>query len=220
MIKGSIATNEATLLDTQRFPPTWFTRMEESDDALFYARPRKVVHLDDDAIAALRDFYSRHLEGGWQLLDLMSSWRSHLPKLMRLSTVGLGMNAEEMYDNPQLDDYVVHDLNRTATLPFADQQFDAALCAVSVQYLTQPVQLFAEVGRVLKRGAPFIVSISNRTFPTKVVSVWRASNDQQHIQLVAGYFQASGRFDTIQAEDHSPHPYQGDPLFIIWGYAR
>ncbi|MDQ4076054.1 MAG: class I SAM-dependent methyltransferase [Chloroflexota bacterium] len=203
----------------ERFPEQWFRRMEESPDEEFYRIPRKVVHLDDDAIAALRDFYDAHLQDGWNILDLMSSWRSHLPKMKRLSVTGLGMNEEEMYENPRLDDYIIHDLNRNPTLPFKDNQFDAALCAVSVQYLTQPVEVFRDVARVLKPGAPFFVSISNRCFPTKAVAVWRASNDQQHIQLVAGYFQASGCFDDIQAEDHSPDPYVSDPLFIIWGYA-
>jgi SAM-dependent methyltransferase len=207
-------------MQTERFPRQWFQRMEEGADEEFYKLPRKVVHLDDDAIAALRDFYAAHLQDGWQVLDLMSSWRSHLPKLKRLSVVGLGMNAEEMDENPQLDRHVLHNLNADPTLPFEDNSFDAALCAVSVQYLTRPIEVFHEVGRVLRPGGPFIVSISNRCFPTKAVAVWNGSNDQQHIQLVAGYFQASGAFEEIQAEDHSPEPYVSDPLFIIWGHAR
>ena len=203
----------------ERFPPSWFRRMEEGPDEEFYRQPRKVVHLDDDAIAALRDFYRAHLPEGGALLDLMSSWRSHLPKERAYTVTGLGMNAAEMDDNPQLARYVVHDLNREPTLPFPTASFDAALCAVSVQYLTQPIAVFREVARVLKVGAPFFISISNRCFPTKAVAVWQGSNDQQHVQLVAGYFQASGAFHDIQAEDHSPTPYAGDPLFLIWGHS-
>lgn len=200
------------------FPDAWFRRLEESDDEAFYRLPRKVVHLDDDAIAALRDFYRQHLQDRWQVLDLMSSWRSHLPKQKTLEVTGLGMNAEEMDDNPQLARYVIHNLNTTPQLPFGDESFDAALCTVSVQYLTQPIAVFRDVARVLRPGAPFFVAISSRCFPTKAVAVWRGANDQQHIQLVAGYLQASGAFSDIQAEDHSPTPYQGDPLFLIWGY--
>ncbi|MBA3533939.1 MAG: methyltransferase domain-containing protein [Ardenticatenales bacterium] len=206
-------------MGTDRFPPQWFQRMEEGPDEEFYKIPRKSLYLDDNAIAALRDFYDNHLQDGWKVLDLMSSWRSHLPKLKRLSVTGLGMNTEELYENPQLDESVVHNLNQTPTLPFSDALFDAALCAVSVQYLTQPIDVFREVGRVLKPGAPFLVSISNQSFPTKEVAVWKGSNDQQHIQLVAGYFQASEIFEDIQAEDHSPEPYVSDPLFLIWGYS-
>jgi hypothetical protein len=207
-------------MTAKHFPKNWFDRLEESPDEQFYTLPRKVVHLDDSAIAALRGFYDRHLRDGWTVLDLMSSWRSHLPKMKALHSVGLGMNVEEMYDNPQLDDFVIHDLNASTILPFEESQFDAALCAVSVQYLIRPVEVFQEVARVLKPGGPFVVSISNRCFPTKAVAIWRSSNDQQHIQLVASYFQASGAFEDVQAEDHSPEPYVSDPLFIVWGYAR
>lgn len=203
----------------QPFPFSWFQRLDDSADEAFYRLPRKVVHLNDDAIGALRDFYDSHLEDNWQVLELCSSWRSHLPKLKTLSVTGLGMNEEEMYENPQLDDYYVHNLNREPTLPFDDHQFDAVLCAVSIQYLTQPLAVFREVARVLVPGGPFFVSISNRCFPTKAISIWRQSNDQQHIQLAAAYFQAIGAFTNIQAEDHSPHPYESDPLFLVWGYA-
>lgn len=205
---------------SKRFPRYWFTRLEEGADEVFYQIPRKVVHLDVDAIAALRDFYDEHLENGWDVLDLMSSWRSHLPKLKSLQVTALGMNSEEMYDNPHLDDFVVHNLNVSSTLPFEDNSFDAVLCAVSVQYLTHPIEVFRDVARILRPGGLFIVSVSNRCFPTKVVRVWRETNDQKHIQLVAGYLQASEMFIDIQAEDHSPDPYVSDPLFIIWGYAQ
>jgi SAM-dependent methyltransferase len=203
-----------------RFPPHWFQRMEEGPDEEFYKLPRKTTYLDDNGIAALRDFYDEHLRDGWKVLDLMSGWRSYLPKLKRLSVTGLGMNEEELYENPQLDEYLLHNLNENPILPFPENSFDAALCALGVQYLIHPIELFRDVGRVLKPGAPFFVSISNHTFPTKEIAVWKGSNDQQHIQLVAGYFQASEAFKEIQAEDHSPEPYVSDPLFLIWGYAR
>jgi SAM-dependent methyltransferase len=207
-------------MSEEPLPPAWFRRMEEGPDEEFYRLPRKVVHLDDDAIAALREFYDTHLQDGWRVLDLMSSWRSHLPKMKRLTVTGLGMNEAEMYDNLQLDSFIVHNLNLDPALPFEDNTFDAALCAVSVQYLVRPVEVFREVKRVLKPGGPFIVSISNRCFPTKAVAAWRGSNDQQHIQLVARYFYSSDSFEDVQAEDHSPEAYVSDPLFILWGHAR
>ena len=128
-------------------PPHPFTRADPSDDALFYAEERKVVHLEPGAIEALRSFYGRLLLPGDAVLDLMSSWRSHLPAGLGRVT-GLGLNAAEMADNPQLDEYVIHDLNRTSRLPFADASFDAVVCAVSVQYLVRPWDVFAdEIGR-------------------------------------------------------------------------
>jgi hypothetical protein len=94
------------------FPAGFFRREDESSDDAFYDWPRNVVHIDDGAIAALGRFYAELLPTRGVLLDLMSSWRTHLPETLasnpELSVVGLGMNAEEMADNPQLDRYLVH----------------------------------------------------------------------------------------------------------------
>jgi len=150
------------------FTPEMFQRMDESDDPLFYAFPRKVVHIDEPAIAAVGQFLAATFAPHGVLLDLMSSWRSHLPPgFVKQRLVGLGLNAEEMADNPDLDEYVVHDLNADPRLPFAADYFDGAVVTVSIQYLTQPLAVFAEVRRVLKPGGPFVVLFSNRMFPTK-----------------------------------------------------
>jgi SAM-dependent methyltransferase len=153
------------------------------------------------------------------LLDLMSSWRSHLPPTLGPREVtGLGMNAEEMGDNPQLTKSVVHDLNRDPRLPFGDGEFDGAACAVSVQYLTHPVLVFREVRRVLRPGAPFVVSFSNRCFFTKAVAVWVGTSDAQHRMLVRSYFEAAGGWGDVRDEDRSPDG-NGDPLYAVWGRA-
>lgn len=199
------------------YPARFFERDDPSDDAQFYDWPRKVVHIDEGAIAALRMIYAEVLPRSGRLLDLMSAWRSHLPgDLAREAReiVGLGMNAEEMADNPQLHRYVVQDINRTPVLPFADASFDAAMCAVSVQYLTRPIEVFGEVARVLMPGAPFVVSFSNRCFPTKAVSVWHAGTDQQHVALVRDYFERSARWSPAQTRANVPHG--SDPLFAVW----
>jgi ubiquinone/menaquinone biosynthesis C-methylase UbiE len=128
--------------------------------------------------------------------------------------VGLGLNAEEMADNPQLTRHVVHDLNREPRLPFGDAEFHGAMCAVSIQYLLHPIRVFREVGRVLQPGAPFVVSFSNRCFPTKAVAVWRDSSDRQHVILVRRYFEAAGGWLDLREEDRSPDA--GDPLYAVW----
>jgi ubiquinone/menaquinone biosynthesis C-methylase UbiE len=150
------------------------------------------------------------------VLDLMSSWRSHLPEDLRLrEVVGLGMNAEEMAENPQLTRSIIHDVNRDARLPFADEEFDGAVCAVSIQYLTDPLSVFREVRRVLRPDAPFVVSFSNRCFPTKAVAVWLGTSHRQHIELVRTYFEASGGWSEVTEEDRSPGDL-GDPLYAVW----
>ncbi|MGQ9908628.1 MAG: methyltransferase domain-containing protein [Candidatus Flexifilum sp.] len=208
------------------FPAEYFRKQDESGDELFYTVPRKVVHIDDGAIRALTGQLTALLPRSGTILDLMSSWRSHLPTDRRFErVVGLGMNAEEMADNPQLDEYVVHDLNRNPLLPFTTAAFDAAVCTVSVQYLTNPVAVFTEVARVLKPGGRFIVSFSNRCFPTKAVAIWLALNDRQRVALVTRYFEAAGRWTKITAwgreAGRTPAAWfgGGDPLYLVWAEA-
>jgi SAM-dependent methyltransferase len=201
------------------FPPAAYARDDDSSDDRFYVVPRRVVHIDDGAIAALGRLYSEVLPVDGRLLDLMSSWRSHLPPVVGpREVVGLGLNADEMADNPQLTSHVVHDVNRDSRLPFGDASFDGAMCAVSIQYIIHPVLLFREVRRVLRAGAPFVVSFSNRCFPTKAVAVWLGSTDAQHLTLVRAYFEAAGGFTDAKEEDRSPGG-NGDPLFAVWAPA-
>jgi SAM-dependent methyltransferase len=201
-----------------QWDPRWFDKDDRSSDAGFYVMPRKVVHIDDSAINAVTQLYRELLPANGAILDLMSSWRSHLPKDMVFERVaGLGMNAEEMRDNPQLTEHALQNLNANPTLPYADDEFDAAVCCVSVQYLQKPVEVFREVARVLKKDAPFIVTFSNRCFPTKAVNLWRATDDAEHMQLVAIYYQAAGAWRDIVMRDRSPK--RGDPLFAVWAYA-
>ena len=197
------------------FPSAAYARDDESSDDRFYIAPRKVVHIDHGAITALGHLYSEVLPTGGRLLDLMSSWRTHLPESFRAGeVVGLGLNAEEMADNPQLTSYVVHDVNRDPRLPFSDEEFDGAMCAVSIQYVTNPLLVFREVRRALRPGAPFVVSFSNRCFPTKAVAVWLDTTDQQHLTLVRAYFEAAGWMDATE-EDRSPGG-DVDPLYAVW----
>lgn len=193
-----------------------FSRQDPSDDARFYAVERKVTHIEDGAIEALRSYYGELLRVHGRVLDLMSSWRSHLPTDGGYSeVVGLGMNAGEMADNPQLDLFVVHDLNASPALPFEDSSFDAAVCTVSVQYLTSPIEVFTDVRRVLRDGAPFVVAFSNRCFPTKAIAAWLYGGDDDHLDLVRAYFASSGFADV--ADQRLPSP--DDPVFVVTGSA-
>jgi len=182
-----------------------FSRQDEADDANFYAMPRMVVHLDEKAIALVKNIVRRYIPPMQvRVLDLMSSFRSHLPEeLPYREVIGLGMNAVEMQANPQLTRFVVHDLNKFPQLPFSTGYFDVVVNTVSVQYLTQPVAVFREVARVLRPAGVSIVIFSDRMFPTKAVRIWREGNDEEHIALVQEYHRASNGFKTIQVERHS-----------------
>lgn len=195
--------------------PEYFAREDESDDALFYREPRLVTHLDDAATAALIAFYGRIIPPGSQVLDLMSSWVSHLPEELQLGPVaGLGLNRVELEETPRLTERVVQDLNREPTLPWPDATFHAVICSLSVQYLTRPAEVFAEVARVLVPGGIVAVAYSNRCFPTKAVAVWRALNDRDHAELIALYLAHAGGFGQPRAFDLSPGP-GADPLYCV-----
>ncbi len=198
------------------FPAEYFDKQDASDDDLFYVQPRKVVHIDDNAIRTLSKEFAALIPTNAVILDLMSSWRSHLPATIKPQRViGLGMNADELIDNPALNKYVVQNLNKNPVLPFEDAAFDAVICTVSVQYLAQPLEVFAQVNRVLKPGGVFIVSFSNRCFPTKAVAVWLATSDQQHLALVTRYFELAGGYTAITAWQQAKGVSRADPLYIV-----
>lgn len=195
-----------------------FARVDEMPDEMFYGLPRLVAHIDDAACAALAAYYGTILKDGMRILDLMSSCVSHLPEALRPErVVGHGMNATELASNPQLDEFFIQNLNREPVLTVDDDQFDACLVAVSVQYLIDPVTVFSEISRIVKPGGTVAVSFSNRMFPTKAVAVWRQSSDDEHGALVAGYLRRAGKFDDIELTDLSPAPGRSDPLFVVSG---
>ncbi len=193
--------------------PEFFRRLDERSDALFYDHPRETSHIDAAARAAARCWHQSLLPAGGRVLDLLAGIESHLPGALA-HVVGLGLNAAELARNPRVDEAVVHDVNADPALPFASASFDGVVCTVSVQYLTRPIELFTEVGRVLRPGAPLIVSFSTRMFPTKAVLVWRASDDAAHHRLVSSYFEAAGCFARPETRRHVPAA--GDPLYALW----
>ena len=200
------------------FPPWFFDRADPTGDAGFYSWPRLVTHIDDDAIAAVGALYDElGLDG--EVLDLMGSWVSHFRAPPARLTV-LGMNAEELAANPAASATVVHDLNTDARLPFADATFDAAVCCVSVDYLVHPVAVFADVARVVRPGATFVCTFSNRCFPTKAVRGWLYATDDQRCAIVGRYFELSGGWGEPRLERRTPLDHRGDPLFAVWAQRR
>ncbi|WP_174291536.1 methyltransferase domain-containing protein [Sphingomonas bacterium] len=199
-------------------PDGAFAKQDEGDDLAFYAPRRLVTHIDEGAVAALTARYRSLLPEGGRVLDLMSSWVSHLPDDRRYAElVGHGMNAGELAANPRLDRWFVQNLNRDPALPLADGAFDAALCCVGAQYLQQPVSVFVEVRRVLVPNAPFIVSFSNRCFPTKAVAIWRSLDTAGHAALVRLYLERAG-FGQVAVEVLADGR-SGDPLVAVIGRA-
>ncbi|CAI9111152.1 OLC1v1011305C1 [Oldenlandia corymbosa var. corymbosa] len=170
--------------------PEGRTKLNPKPDRDFYAYPRFVTHVDNYFISTLTNLYREKLRPEMEILDLMSSWVSHLPPEVKYKkVVGHGLNAQELARNPKLDHFFVKDLNQDQEFQFEDCSFDAVICTVSVQYLQQPEKIFAEVFRVLRPGGVFIVSFSNRLFYEKAITAWRDGTDYSRVQLVKQYFQ-------------------------------
>jgi len=214
---------------TDFFSDDPFGREDDGDDAGFYRRPRLVQHIDDAASEVVRQLYAKQLTPGMRVLDLMSSWQSHVPEGAGLSSMtGLGMNESELAANPQLTDWVVHDLNMDPSLPFAADRFDAALCTVSVEYLLRPADVFAELARVLRPGAPLMVTFSDRWFAPKAIRIWSQLHEFERMGLVTEYFRSSGGFTELETisvrglprpvnDKYFPQRITADPVFAVMG---
>jgi SAM-dependent methyltransferase len=196
------------------FPSGFFARDDESNDAGFYAEPRFVLHIDGATVTALTAAYRELLRPGSDVLDLMSSWVSHLPEELALGRVsGLGMNELELAKNPRLSDHRVHDLNHDPELPYEDASFDAVLNAVSIQYLTRPAEVFTSAARVLRPGGLHLVAMSHRCFPTKAIRAWHVLPPRERLDVVRTYFAIAGGYEEPSLLDRSPPG--ADPLWLV-----
>jgi SAM-dependent methyltransferase len=198
-------------------PPEFFRRQDERPDALFYAVPRPAAHLDAEADAVVSAWYAELLPDAGPILDLLAGAVSRLPDDCR-RVVGVGLDADALARNVCLAERWLLDVNAEPKLPFADGALGGAVCTVSVQYLTRPTEVFAEVARCLRPGAPFLVSFSNRMIAAKAVLCWIASDDAAHGRLVRSYFEAAGGFGPVRARSFVP-PAGGDPLYLVWAEA-
>ncbi|CAA6804226.1 MAG: Unknown protein [uncultured Thiotrichaceae bacterium] len=211
------------------FKPEAFCRMDENSDTLFYAQPRIVSHLDETARAEIAKLYARFLKPGMKVLDLMSSWQSHLPDTIAdLEVTGLGMNAEEVEANPQLTDYHIHDLNAESILPFDQDSFDLVICTASIEYLTQPLNIMEEIRRMLRSGQTFVVTFSERWFPPKAINAWSHLHPYEKLHFVANLFHQTHGFEQINTFSLRglPRPTDdvysqklpfSDPVYAVWG---
>jgi SAM-dependent methyltransferase len=202
-------------------------RVDNNADGIFYSMSRLVQHLDRRCLQELETQHRQLLAGRSRLLDLMASWDSHLPADLAFEQVsGLGMNQQELDANPRLHRRLVQDINRRPGLPFDEGEFDAVICTASVEYLTDPLQLFAEVRRVLSPGGIFIVSFSNRWFPTKSIALWSDLHEFERMGLVSEYFLLNGFSDLhslslrgLPRPEDDPHYGKSafaDPLYLVW----
>lgn len=199
-----------------------FGRMDETPDTGMYSEPRFVNHLDDSSLAKLTNAYQSFFAAAppdCSILDLCSSWVSHFPQDMpkEARVVVHGINERELNANMQATERFTQDLNENPQLPFADNSFDFVTNALSVQYLTDPRAVFADMNRVLRPGGVAMVAFSHRCFIEKAVNVWAKEtyDGEGHVHLISKYFQHGpvGEWTNISSFDVSPS--HGDPMWLV-----
>jgi SAM-dependent methyltransferase len=126
------------------------------------------------------------------------------------------MNEHELRANDAATECIVHDLNADPRVPLPAESVDDAVCCVSVDYLTQPVEVFRDVARVLRPGGRLVCTFSNRVFPTKAIRGWLAATDEVRCAIVGEYFRLSHAFGPPTVSRRSPVGHRGDPLFAVW----
>lgn len=220
---------DGTPTDFEIENPESFRREDETEDKIFYKEPRITTHIDSKAHENLVELYKKILPERGKILDLMSSYQSHIPENENLKVVGLGLNEEEMKQNPRLSEYLIHDLNSEPRLPFADEEFDTVVCDLSIEYVTKPVELVAEIKRVLKKDGIVSMSFSNRYFPPKVIKLWIDLHDFERMGYVIELLLRDGGFKDFKTYSIRGYrrPYDdkyfgctlfSDPIYVV--YAR
>jgi SAM-dependent methyltransferase len=198
-------------------------KLDAADDALFYAEPRFVQHLDEAFRTRLTQLYRERIPPCATVLDLMSSWVSHLPPEVQYDRViGHGLNARELEANPRLDRHWVQNLNQNQRLPLDTASVDAALIVAGWQYLQQPEAVAADLLRVVRPRGQVIVAFSNRMFFQKAPQIWTDGGDRDHLAYVARVLLAQGwgQSALIAEATRAPGPLgwlggHGDPFFAV-----
>ena len=194
-----------------------------SDDEIFYQQPRFVHHLSDSFRTRLTSLYSEYLLNHHIILDLMSSWVSHLPTNIRYKKViGHGMNQAELSSNERLDSFFVQNLNKKQNMPIEDSSIDVGLIVAGWQYLQYPEKVSLELSRIIKSDSLLIISFTNRAFWTKAPNIWTYSSEEKRIEYVTSILTANGwRIEKVFNEKTQDkklfgfYSSESDPFFSV-----
>ena len=212
--------------DTDFYQTEGFHRIDEADDEIFYRQDRLINHIDSECSYQISQIYARYIESDMKVLDLMSSYESHLPDVDNSYVTGLGMNGNEMEANPQINQYIIQDLNKETALPFADNRFDITLCSLSIEYLIKPLEVMREIVRVTRPKGRILVSFSDRWFPPKAIMIWNELHSFERLGIVLDYFlktKGMKEFKTetvrglLRPEDdkYANEILYSDPVFVV-----
>ncbi len=198
-------------------------KVDISDDQIFYQQPRYVHHLSASFRSRLTNLYREYLHQHHVILDLMSSWVSHLPDNIKYKKIiGHGMNEDELNYNKRLDRFWIQNFNKTQNMPIEDSSIDAGLIVAGWQYLQYPENVSLELSRIIKSDALLIISFTNRAFWTKAPNIWTYSSEEKRIEYVNNVLTANGwRIEKVLNEKTQDKKLFGfysvvsDPFFSV-----
>jgi SAM-dependent methyltransferase len=206
------ASSEEKESDADRFDPMKYWGVEQASSGRL---------LDDEAIEKLKAHFEYYLEDGVSVLEFGPGEDSYLPDSIKPSRhVGVGANLKAMDMNPSLSERLVVDLNKV--IPerdvdsddlrrLASDPYDCILMTNTVEYLTNPREVFRSAWYLLKPGGIMMVAFSGKTvtqnmFTDAQTRIWRDYNDDQHMWITGSFFQfsAGDGWESLAGFDISP----------------
>ena len=180
--------------------PDAFSRLQEDDDGEFFDAYETITPADQNTQNHIRDFYHRFIHDGDKILDLMAGDKSYLPNKNNLEITGLGIKQRDLDENTCLNHRLIHNVNSKELLPFSEDYFDLVICTFAIEYMTQPLQIFAEVARILKSGGYFCIGFSNQYYEKKAIKLWRENDYKGHMNIILQYFKSTKKFTDFVCE--------------------
>lgn len=164
-----------------------------------------------------------YLKPGMSVLEFGAAEESYFPENLELSRhVGVGLNMNLMDQNPSLTEKLLVDLNIVVPerdvdsdelRKFTAEPFDAIVMTNTVDFLTNPREVYRTAWYLLKPGGIMMVPFTTKNckeyvdkFERAQVKAWREFNDDQHMWITGSFFQFSAGegWESLLGFDISP----------------
>jgi len=166
------------------------------------------TELDEEAAEKLRGHFKFYLKPGMSILEFGAAENSYFPNDLELSRhVGVGLNKDLMDENESLTEKLVVDLNTVVPSRDVDSDdlrrlaadpFDAIVMTNTVDFLTNPREVYRTAWHLLKPGGLMMVPFTSKNakeyvakFERAQVKAWREFSDDQHMWITGSFFQFS-----------------------------
>mmetsp|Transcript_2795 Transcript_2795/g.4290 ORF Transcript_2795/g.4290 Transcript_2795/m.4290 type:complete len:641 (-) Transcript_2795:122-2044(-) len=185
------------------------------------------TELNAETASKLTSHYSFYLQDGMSVVEFGAAEKSYLPEGLKLGRhVGVGASSSQMEKNPALTESFVVDLNNVVPefdvdsddiRQLGNDTFDVVLMANTIDFLTNPREVFRTGWNLLKPGGTMIVAFTSRDayvdkFAKAQTKMWRDMNDDQHTWICGSFFQFSAGegWEGLKGFDISPEEAASD----------